>query len=121
MSEPDPVTDTVTVPGSSTVTDDVAVIVEEPRPGERRPCTITTTVTHPETGVVKSESTAIVHDPDDVPRVAVNEVGDAVLKAANPRGPGGRRRVRGRSSGCEPDVGQSLSGRFAGFLDARRW
>ncbi|MFI7315516.1 hypothetical protein [Streptomyces venezuelae] len=89
VSEPDPKTDTVTVTGSTTVSDDVAVTVEaevpveEPRPGERKPCTITTTVTHPETGVVKSESTAIVHDPDDVPRVAVNEVVDAVLEASD--------------------------------------
>ncbi|MET9642471.1 hypothetical protein [Streptomyces syringium] len=92
VSEPDPVTDTVTVTGSTTVSDDVAVTVEakvpveEPRPGERKPCTITTTVTHPETGVVKSESTAIVHDPDDVPRVAVNEVVDAVLEASDGTG-----------------------------------
>ncbi|MEU5902121.1 hypothetical protein [Streptomyces venezuelae] len=92
VSEPDPVTDTVTVTGSTTVSDDVAVTVEaevpveESRPGERKPCTITTTVKHPETGVVKSESTAIVHDPDDVPRVAVNEVVDAVLEASDGAG-----------------------------------
>ncbi|MEU1018930.1 hypothetical protein [Streptomyces sp. NPDC005898] len=40
-------------------------------------------MSHPETGVVSSESMAVVHDPDDVPRVAVNEAVDAVLEASD--------------------------------------